>query len=99
MSQDLLLSLDPVDERLLSSFAAVWGCWTAFNSFGGSSDRAWRVAALIEKGILRVESDSDDIRIKYVFATEKTNEYFATLAKCMDQAKRGLMVDSKLYAL
>jgi DNA-binding MarR family transcriptional regulator len=47
-----------------------------------------RVVSLIDKGLLRVEYDADDNRIKYFFATDKTNQYFAELSKCLEQAKR-----------
>jgi hypothetical protein len=94
--KDRLFTLDPVDERLLSSFAIVWGAGrhlTATEAALIVQDVAprtvqRRVAALIDKGMLRVESDANDNRIKYVFATDKANEYFAELGKCFDQAKR-----------
>jgi hypothetical protein len=93
--KDGLFALDPVDERLLSSFAVVWGTGERLTA----SDAAQivpdvaprtvqrRVAALIDKGLLRVESDTKDSRIKYFFATDKTNEYFAEISKCLEQAK------------
>lgn len=93
--KDRLFALDPVDERLLSSFATVWSTGEHLTA----SDAAMivpdvaprtvqrRVAALIEKGLLRVENDVDDNRIKYFFATDKTNEYFAEISKCFEQAK------------
>lgn len=93
--KDQLFTLDPVDERLLSSFAVVWGSGQRLTA----SDAAQivpdvaprtvqrRVAALIEKGLLRVENDAKDNRIKYFLATDKTNEYFAEISKCLEQAK------------
>jgi len=93
--KDQLFALDPVDERMLSSFAAVWGAGQHLTA----SDAALivpdvaprtvqrRVAALIDKGLLRVESDANDNRIKYFIATDKTNEYFAEISKCLEQAK------------
>jgi len=93
--KDSLFALDPVDERLLSSFATVWGTGqhlTASDAATIVPDVAprtvqRRVAALIEKGLLRVENDVNDNRIKYFFATDKTNEYFAEISKCFEQAK------------
>jgi hypothetical protein len=94
--KDRLFTLDPVDERLLSSFASVWGTGrhlTASEAALIVQDVAprtvqRRVAALIDKGMLRVENDANDSRIKYVFATDKTNKYFEELGKCLEQAKR-----------
>jgi hypothetical protein len=94
--KDRLFTLDPVDERLLSSFATVWGAGRNLTASEASlivDDVAprsvqRRMAALIGKGMLRVESDANDNRIKFVFATDKTNEYFAVLGKCLEQAKR-----------
>jgi hypothetical protein len=94
--KDRMFALDPVDERLLSSFATVWGDGRKLTASEASlivDDVAprtvqRRVAALIDKGMLRVESDVDDNRIKYFFATDKTDTYFAELGKCLEQAKR-----------
>jgi predicted transcriptional regulator len=93
--KDRLFTLDPVDERVLSSFATVWGAGkhlTATEAALIVQDVAprtvqRRVAALIDKGMLRVENDSNDNRIKYLLATDKTNKYFAELGKCLEQAK------------
>ena len=93
--KDHLFTLDPVDERLLSSFAAVWGSGrqlTASEAALVVPDVAprtvqRRVASLIDKGMLRVESDEKDNRIKYFFATDKTNEYFAEISRCLETVK------------
>ena len=93
--KDKLFTLDPVDERLLSSFAAVWGNGqhlTATDAAQIVPDVAprtvqRRVAGLIEKGMLRVESAKTDSRIKYIVATDKTDEYFAEISKCLEQVK------------
>jgi hypothetical protein len=93
--KDRMFALDPVDERLLSSFAAVWSTGqhlTASDAALSVPDVAprtvqRRVASLIDKGLLRVESDVTDNRIKYFFATDKTNEYFVEISKCLEQAK------------
>jgi len=93
--KDGLFALDPVDERLLSSFAAVWGSGrhlTASEAALVVPDVAprtvqRRVASLIDKGMLRVENDEKDNRVKYFFATDKTNEYFAEISKCLKKVK------------
>jgi hypothetical protein len=94
--KDHLFALDPVDERLLNSFASVWGAGQQLTASGAAlvvADVAprsvqRRVAALLDKGMLRVENDANDCRIKYLLPTDKTNEYFAELAKCLERAKR-----------
>ncbi len=94
--KDGLFALDPVEERLLNSFAAVWGAGESLTASQASvivADVAprtvqRRVVSLIDKGLLRVESDENDNRIKYFFATDKTKQYFYELIKCFDQAKR-----------
>lgn len=94
--KDSLFALDPVDERVLNSFAAVWGTGrllTASEAALVVEDVAprtvqRRVVSLIDKGLLRVENDENDNRIKYFFATDKTNQYFEELSKCLEQAKR-----------
>ena len=94
--KDGLFALDPVEERLLNSFAAVWGAGHLLTASEASlivEDVAprtvqRRVVSLVEKGLLRVECDESDNRIKYFFATDKTNRYFSELSKCFEQAKR-----------
>ena len=94
--KDDLFALDPVDERLLNSFAAVWGTGRSLTASEASlivPDVAARtvqrrVVSLIDKGLLRVETDERDNRITYFFATDKTNQYFAELSKCLEQARR-----------
>lgn len=93
--KDRLFTLDPVDERLLSSFAAVWGSGRSLTASEAAlivPDVAprtvqRRVASLIDKGMLRVESDAKDSRIKHFFATDKTNEYFEEISKCLKKVK------------
>jgi DNA-binding MarR family transcriptional regulator len=94
--KDKLFALDPVDERVLNSFAAVWATRRSLTATEAAlivADVAprtvqRRVVSLIDKGLLRVESDENDNRIKYFFATDKANQYFAELSKCLEQAKR-----------
>ena len=94
--KDDLFALDPVEERLLNSFAVFWGAGKHLTATEAALIVAVvaprtvqrRVVSLIDKGLLRVESDENDNRIKYFFATDKTNQYFAELSKCLEQAKR-----------
>lgn len=94
--KDQLFALDPVEERLLNSFAAVWGAGRLLSASEAAvivEDVAprtvqRRVVSLLKKGLLRVESDENDSRIKYFFATDKTSQYFEELSQCLEQAKR-----------
>ena len=94
--KDDLFALDPVEERLLNCFAAVWGAGRSLTASEASQIVAdvaprtvqRRVVSLIDKGLLRVENDANDNRIKYFFATEKTNQYFDELSNCLEQSKR-----------
>jgi predicted transcriptional regulator len=95
--KDRLFALDPVEERLLNSFALVWAAGRDLTASEASQIVAdvaprtvqRRVVSLVDKGLLRVESDEKDNRIKYFFATDKTTQYFDELNKCLEQSKRG----------
>jgi DNA-binding MarR family transcriptional regulator len=94
--KDHLFALDPVDERVLNSFAVVWVTGRYLNASEAATIVAdvaprtvqRRVVSLVAKGLLRVENDEKDNRVKYLFATDKTAQYFDELNKCMEQAKR-----------
>jgi DNA-binding MarR family transcriptional regulator len=87
-------AIDPVEERLLNLFAAVWHTakrCTVVEAMGMVRDVSpstvhRRLNSLREKGLIALETDAKDSRIKYVVATDKTTQYFAQLAKCMSHA-------------
>lgn len=94
--KDQLFALDPVEERLLNSFAVVWGAGRLLSASEAAvivEDVAprtvqRRVVSLLNKGLLRVETDENDNRIKYFFATDRTSQYFEKLGQCLEQVKR-----------
>ena len=87
--------LDPVEERLLNLFATVWQSEqkiTVLQAMGMSSDVSSttahrRLKSLRQKGVLTLEPDPVDNRIKYVMPTATTHQYFAQLGQCLDEAK------------
>ncbi len=94
--KDRLFALDPVDERVLNSFAVVWVTGRYLNASEASTIVAdvaprtvqRRVVLMVKNGLLRVECDEKDNRIKYFFPTDKTAQYFDELNKCLEQARR-----------
>lgn len=88
-------ALDPVEERLLNLFATVWQAEhkiTVLQAMGMSSDVSSttahrRLKSLRQKGVLTLETDLVDNRIKYVMPTAVTHQYFAQLGQCLDEAK------------
>ena len=88
-------ALDPVEERLLNLFATVWQTEqkiTVLQAMGMSTDVSSttahrRLKSLRQKGVLTLESDLIDNRIKYVMPTPMTHQYFAQLGRCLDEAK------------
>jgi DNA-binding MarR family transcriptional regulator len=87
--------LDPVEERLLNLFATAWQTEqkiTVLQAMGMSSDVSSttahrRLKSLRQKGVLTLEPDPVDNRIKYVMPTAMTHQYFTQLGQCLDEAK------------
>lgn len=89
--------IDPVEERLLNMFAV---CWlkeqklTVLEAMNMSPDVSpttvhRRLKSLRSKGFIALSTDEIDTRIKYIVPTKQTNQYFATLGKCLDDAGHG----------
>lgn len=86
--------VDPVEERLLNALAAIWhvgGRVTVLEAMALPVDVSpttlhRRLKSLRAKGLLTLETDAVDTRIKYVVATDRTNEYFSTLGRCLNEA-------------
>jgi DNA-binding MarR family transcriptional regulator len=86
--------LDPVEERLLNLFAAVWHNGkqiTVLQAMGMSTDVSSttahrRLKSLRKKGLITLVPDESDNRIKYVQPTSVAQQYFSHLGKCVDQA-------------
>jgi len=87
--------LDPVEERLLNLFAAVWHSGkqiTVLQAMGMSTDVSSttahrRLKSLRKKGVITLVPDEADNRIKYVQPTGVAHQYFSQLGKCLDQAR------------
>lgn len=87
--------LDPVEERLLNLFAAVWHGGkqiTVLQAMGMSTDVSSttahrRLKSLRKKGVITLVPDESDNRIKYVQPTPVANQYFSQLGQCLDQAR------------
>lgn len=87
--------LDTVEEKLLNTFAAAWHTGsplTVMEVMGGLPDISRstvqrRLNSLREKGLIALESDTDDRRVKYIVSTPKSVKYFSELCKCLDQAQ------------
>ena len=87
--------LDPVEERLLNQYAAVWhqgGQLTVLQAMGLSRDVSSttahrRLKSLRGKGMIALVSDEIDNRVKYVRPTAMTQRYFERLGRCLDEAR------------
>lgn len=87
-------NVDPVEERLLNALASIWhggGRVTVLEAMALPVDVSpttlhRRLKSLRAKGLLALETDSADTRIKYVVPTDRTNEYFSTLGRCLNEA-------------
>ena len=88
-------ALDPVEERLLNQYAAVWhqgGQLTVLQAMGLSRDVSSttahrRLKSLRGKGMIALVSDEIDNRVKYVRPTAVTQQYSERLGRCMDEAR------------
>ena len=90
-------NVDPVEERLLNALAAAWhrgGRVTVLEAMSLPIDVSAttlhrRLKSLRSKGLLALQTDDVDTRVKYVVPTEQTQNYFSTLGKCLDEAGQG----------
>ena len=88
--------VDPVEERLLNALAAIWhrgNQITVLEAMALPVDVSpttlhRRLKSLRAKGLLALETDATDTRIKYVVATPRTTEYFSALGRCLDEAQQ-----------
>ncbi|UOD49683.1 MarR family transcriptional regulator [Orrella daihaiensis] len=86
--------VDPVEERLLNALAAIWhggGKVTVLEAMALPVDVSpttlhRRLKSLRAKGLLALETDAADTRIKYVVPTDRATDYFSTLGRCLNEA-------------
>jgi len=89
-------SLDALEERLLNTLAAAWHTnrrITVVEAMGILPDTSTatvyrRLKTLRKKGLLAIQLDETDHRVKYVLPTEAATEYFSQLAGCLVKARR-----------
>ena len=89
-------AMDPVEERLLNLLAATWHVGrrvSVLEAMGLSSEISAttahrRLKTLRGKGMIALDADKSDTRIKYVVATELANSYFATLGQALNKAQQ-----------
>jgi DNA-binding MarR family transcriptional regulator len=89
--------VDPVEERLLNALAAIWHSGKRITVLEAMSlpvevsptTLHRRLKSLRSKGLLALEVDDVDTRVKYVVSTQTTQRYFSELGKCMNEAGRG----------
>lgn len=94
-SQPSFPSIDPVEEKLLNLFAASWHTRTplsvveAMGKLPGISPSTVhrRLGSLRAKGLIDLDIDAKDNRVKYIVGTASTDQYFAQLGKCLDQVR------------
>lgn len=88
--------LDPVEERLLNALAALWaegGDVTVLQAMqcapGASPSTVQRrLKSLHDKGLVTYADKPGDQRAKRIRPTPLANQYFAALARCMNEAVR-----------
>lgn len=87
--------LDPVEERLLNLFATVWHGnrkITVLQAMSLSAEMSSttahrRLKSMRKKGVIALQSDEADNRVKYVVPTPITHQYFSKLGQCLDEAQ------------
>jgi len=88
-------SLDPVEERLLNTFAVLWQVGapvTVLQSMEilDSTSPATvhrRLKTLRKKGFIALKVDESDNRVKFIRPTDLANTYFAKLEECLKTAQ------------
>ena len=83
--------IDPIEERLLDLLAIAWSSGrrvTVLEAMRMSPDRSSATVhrllkSMLKKGVIELEPDAEDGRVKHVVPTAATNQYFARLNQCM----------------
>lgn len=95
-SGDGFPSLDVTEEKLLQNLALAWASENAVTVMetmkmdAEMSPRTVhrRLKSLSEKGLVALQHDEEDSRVKYVVPTALSTEYFAKLSACMAVAAK-----------
>ena len=86
--------VSPSEERLLNLLASAWNMdqkITVLQAMGVDRDISHSTShrllkSLRLKNFIMLMTDERDTRVKYVLPTEKTNQYFTHLGRCLDRA-------------
>jgi DNA-binding transcriptional ArsR family regulator len=89
--------LDPMEERLLNMVSAAWSAGhqvTVMEAMTTTTDASpatvhRRLKTLRNKGMLELQLDDTDNRVKYIVPTPKALSYFESLSQCMTQVHTG----------
>jgi len=87
--------LDAVEARMLNTFAANWHEDKQITVLEAmvmlpeisTTTAHRRLKMLRKKGMIDLNLDSHDNRVKYVVPTKATHQYFAQLGQCMEKAQ------------
>ncbi|OIR10805.1 hypothetical protein GALL_75760 [mine drainage metagenome] len=87
-------SLDGIEQQLLNAFVVIWNqkesvrVVEAMQMFPdiSSSTVHRRLVTLRKKGLISLESDEENQRIKYIVPTPLAYKYFAMLGECLNKA-------------
>lgn len=89
-------SLDAVEEQLLNAFAAAWykghtvrvlEAMEMFPNISGSTVHR-RLDTLRKKGMITLDADAENQRVKFIAPTPLAEKYFAKLGECLDKAMK-----------
>lgn len=86
--------VSPSEERLLNHLASAWSTEqkiTVLQAMGVDRDISHSTShrllkSLRLKNFIMLMTDERDTRVKYVLPTDKTNQYFTHLGRCLDRA-------------
>ncbi len=89
-------SLDPLEERLLNQLATQWGNGarvTVLEAMAMSADASARtvhrrIKILQAKGVIELDPDPADSRVKYVVPTRQAARYFEKLGQILRASTR-----------
>jgi DNA-binding MarR family transcriptional regulator len=86
--------VSPSEERLLNHLASAWNTEqkiTVLQAMSVDRDISHSTShrllkSLRLKNFIMLVTDERDTRVKYVLPTDKTNQYFSQLGRCLDRA-------------
>ena len=91
-------AMDPVEERLLTMLAGVWHLEKKISVLEAMSltheisatTAHRRLKTLRKKGMIDLDTDQSDSRVKYVVPTALAKQYFTTLGQALDKAQHAI---------